>query len=57
MKDKVFIIMPAYNAGKTIEKVFERIPLPVAERTEKYVVVDDGSTDNTKAALSRLQNR
>ena len=49
--------MPAYNAGKTIEKVFERIPIEVAERTQKYVVVDDGSTDDTKTAISRLQNR
>ena len=24
--ENVFVLMPAYNAGATVEKVFERIP-------------------------------
>ena len=53
----VFIIMPAYNAGKTIELVFERIPPVARDRISRYVVVDDGSTDDTQAALARLSRR
>jgi len=57
MVHNVFIIMPAYNAGRTIEAVFERIPPPVRARISRYVVVDDGSTDDTRSALSRLATR
>jgi glycosyltransferase involved in cell wall biosynthesis len=49
--------MPAYNAGKTIEKVFARIPPAAASRIFQYVVVNDGSTDDTAAALARLEAR
>jgi glycosyltransferase involved in cell wall biosynthesis len=54
---EVFIIMPAYNAGGTIERVFERIPPEARARITRYVVVDDGSTDDTQAALARLERR
>jgi glycosyltransferase involved in cell wall biosynthesis len=54
MSERVFVIMPAYNAGATIEKVFERIPAEARQRIERYLVVDDGSTDDTAAALERL---
>ena len=49
--------MPAYNAGKTIEKVFDRIPAAAAERIRRYVVVNDGSKDDTAEAISRLGGR
>jgi glycosyltransferase involved in cell wall biosynthesis len=55
MLDNIFIIMPAYNAGKTIERVFARIPAEVKQRITRYVVVNDGSSDNTEEALSRLK--
>ena len=55
MVDNVFVLMPAYNAGGTIEKVFARIPPEARQRICRYVVVDDGSTDGTAAALSRLK--
>jgi glycosyltransferase involved in cell wall biosynthesis len=54
---EVFVIMPAYNAGATIERVFDRIPPEARSRITRYVVVDDGSTDDTQAALGRLANR
>jgi glycosyltransferase involved in cell wall biosynthesis len=53
-KSKIFIVMPAYNAGATIEKVFARIPGEIRQSIDRYVVVDDGSTDDTAAALARL---
>ena len=55
MVSVVFILMPAYNAASTIEKVFARIPAAARERIGRYVVVNDGSTDGTEAALARLR--
>jgi glycosyltransferase involved in cell wall biosynthesis len=57
MLGKIFIVMPAYNAGATIEKVFSRIPGRVGDGIERYVVVNDGSTDDTNEALDRLSGR
>jgi glycosyltransferase involved in cell wall biosynthesis len=57
MVKDVFILMPAYNAAGTIEKVFERIPAAARDRIRRYVVVNDGSTDGTEAALGRLRAR
>lgn len=51
---KFFILVPAYNAGATVEKVFARIPAEIRPRVERYAAVDDGSTDDTAAALARL---
>src|SRR5262249_18487061 len=55
MVDSIFVLMPAYNAGATIEKVFARIPAAARRRIRRYVVVNDGSTDDTDAALDRLR--
>ena len=57
MVHNVFLIMPAYNAGRTIESVFDRIPTAARARITRYVVVDDGSTDGTQDAISRLAAR
>jgi len=57
MVDSIFIIMPAYNAGATIESVFARIPDVVRDRISQYVVVNDGSIDDTADALGRLKQR
>jgi glycosyltransferase involved in cell wall biosynthesis len=52
---RVFIVTPAYNAGLTIERVFARMPAAMRERIDRFVVVDDGSTDDTLEALGRVQ--
>jgi len=52
---RAFVLMPAYNAGKTIERVFDRIPEAARQSVERYVVLDDGSTDDTRAALERVR--
>jgi len=54
MVDNIFVVMPAYNAGATIEKVFSRIPERVKKRIGRYVIVNDGSKDNMEEALLRL---
>lgn len=49
--------MPAYNAARTVERVFDRIPQSVQFRIARYVVVNDGSRDDTEAVLARLAER
>ncbi len=47
-RDKVFIVIPAYNEAPRIEDVVTR----VKPMTQEVIVVDDGSEDNT-AELAR----
>lgn len=54
MIENVFVIMPAYNAGATMERVFERIPEAVRARIKRYIIVNDGSTDDTAEAMERV---
>jgi glycosyltransferase involved in cell wall biosynthesis len=56
MVENVFVLMPAYDAGATIESVFARIPEDVKPRIRRYVAVNDGSKDDTAEALARLQS-
>jgi glycosyltransferase involved in cell wall biosynthesis len=57
MIENVFVLMPAYNAGATVERVFDRIPEAARSRISRYVAVNDGSTDDTDAALARVARR
>jgi len=57
MVDNVFVLMPAYNAGATVEQVFARIPEAARQRIRRYVAVNDGSKDDTAAALARLEKQ
>lgn len=41
---KIIVVLPAYNAGKTIAQTIAEIPLDLVD---EYVVVDDASTDDT----------
>ena len=55
MLTPVFVLMPAYNAGATVERVFARIPAQARDRIAQYVAVDDGSKDDTLQALERVK--
>jgi len=41
---KIVVVLPAYNAEKTLEKTFLEIPFPLVD---EVVLVDDHSRDNT----------
>ena len=51
-KPKVIIVMPAYNAARTIKKTVADIPKNLATQ---IIVVDDGSTDETVAVAKKLK--
>jgi glycosyltransferase involved in cell wall biosynthesis len=55
MVENVFVLVPAYNAGATVEKMFARIPEAARRRIRRYFAVNDGSRDDTAAALDRLR--
>jgi len=48
---KVIVIMPAYNAEKTIERTYQEIPFDIVD---EVVLTDDCSTDETVNMAKRL---
>lgn len=50
-KKKVIVVMPAYNAAKTLVKTYRDIPKGVADGV---ILVDDGSRDETVAVAKKL---
>ena len=53
---KASIIIPVYNEEKTILKIINKI-LKVKHINKELIVVNDGSTDNTKKLLSKFSNK
>jgi glycosyltransferase involved in cell wall biosynthesis len=56
---KLSIIIPAYNEGKTIHKILDKIKaVELIENIEKEVIiVNDCSKDNTEEAISHYQSQ
>lgn len=48
---KICVVMPAYNAGRTLEQTVAEIP---REYIDDIVLVDDASTDDTVAVAQQL---
>lgn len=48
---KIVVVLPAYNAGKTLEKTYAEIPF---ELVDDVVLVDDNSTDDTVKVGEKL---
>ena len=51
MKPRIAVVMPAYNAERTLERTLADIPPGVAD---DVILVDDASTDGTVALAKRL---
>lgn len=51
-KSKVIVIMPAYNAERTLEKTYNEIP---KEYVDEIILVDDASKDRTVEIAKRLE--
>ena len=48
---KIIVVMPAFNAERTLEKTYREIPF---ELVDEVLLVDDGSADNTMALSKAL---
>ncbi|MFC1838818.1 glycosyltransferase family 2 protein [Thermodesulfobacteriota bacterium] len=48
---KIFIVLPAYNAEKTLEQTYREIPLDIVDGV---LMVDDGSSDSTVSMAHTL---
>jgi len=48
---KIVVVMPAYNAEKTLESTFKEIPFDIVD---EVVLVDDASRDQTVEVAARL---
>jgi glycosyltransferase involved in cell wall biosynthesis len=51
MEMNVSVVMPAYNAQAHLEAVFKRIPDIIWANVTSFIVVNDGSSDNTGALI------
>ncbi|HNW75477.1 MAG TPA: glycosyltransferase family 2 protein [Bacteroidales bacterium] len=47
----ITVVMPAYNAGKTLEQNYHEIPFDIVDQV---ILVDDHSTDNTVEVAQKL---
>lgn len=48
---KIVVVLPAYNAAKTLEQTYNEIPLDIVD---EVVLVDDNSLDNTAVIAKNL---
>jgi glycosyltransferase involved in cell wall biosynthesis len=48
---KVVVVLPAYNAGKTLEQTYKEIPFDIVD---EVILTDDKSSDNTIEEARRL---
>ena len=49
---RVVVVMPAYNAARTLERTVREIPMDLVD---EIVVTDDASADDTVAEAQRLE--
>jgi glycosyltransferase involved in cell wall biosynthesis len=48
---KLVVVLPAYNASKTIEQTYQEIPFDIVD---EVILVDDNSKDNTAEVAASL---
>jgi glycosyltransferase involved in cell wall biosynthesis len=59
MKATLSIVIPAYNEGRTIHLILDKVRAVtlVGDLGKEVIVVNDASTDDTRAALQRYQQQ
>ena len=54
---KLSIIIPVYNEEKTISSIIDSVQaVPLSDVEKEIIIVDDGSTDGTRAALAQFKS-
>ena len=54
---KISVIMPAYNESATILQILNEVKVQSVDGCEfEVIVIDDGSTDNTRQILTELRD-
>ena len=48
---KIVVVLPAYNASKTLHKTYGEIPFDIVD---EVILVDDNSPDNTIAVAENI---
>ena len=48
---KICVVLPAHNAGQTLERTFAEIPMDIVD---DVILVDDASSDHTVEVAERL---
>lgn len=51
---KIMVLIPAYHAAQTIGQVFARLPEQMSHKDVTYVVVNDGSRDETAQVVEGI---
>jgi len=57
MHKNIFVIIPAYNATATIESVLRRVTKTMLSKIKSFIIVDDGSIDNTSEVVKELSKK
>ena len=54
---KISFIIPAYNEESTIEEIVKKVEETDLDLAKEIVLIDDGSTDNSKSIIKRLPKK
>lgn len=57
MRPRIVVVMPAYNAGKKIESVYDGISRAVLSIIDQFIIVVDGATDDTLEKAKKIQRK
>ena len=49
---KIIVVLPAFNAEKTLKQTFDEIPLDIVD---EIILVDDNSSDTTYELAKKLK--